>query len=204
VALTPVGLMLALLGLTRPEWRRHIPWLLAMAVLVLALPLKFHEMNYYWLVVLPPLCILVGLGWSTIVERLRPSPLWTVVIVLLAIVYSLRFAAVPAFATPAEDEPVIEAARCARQCTAQDEPIVTMHGSTIDLLYYCDRPGWAIPADQASLRALLADCRRQGARYLVVAGVEQLSAAGPNASLLASLPVERAGDDFRILRLAGE
>jgi hypothetical protein len=204
VALTPLGLTLAVLGVARPAWRRHLPWLLAMAVLIAVLPLKFHEMNYYWLVVLPPLCILVGLGWSTIVERVRPSGAWMAVVVLLAVVFSLRYAAKGAFGTPAEDRSVVEAAEAARRLTTADESIVTMHGSTIDLLYYCDRTGWAVPADRPGLKEMLADCRRQGARFLVVAGLDQVDAAGPNRTFLASLPIERAGDDFRILRLPAE
>ena len=43
-------------------------------ILVAALPLKFYEMNYYWMAILPPLCVLVGLGGQMLYERLRPGP----------------------------------------------------------------------------------------------------------------------------------
>ncbi len=45
-----------------------------------------------------------------------------------------------------------------------------MHGTTIDLLYYCDRPGWALAPDTDDLENVLADYRRQGAQWLVVVG----------------------------------
>jgi hypothetical protein len=201
VALTPVGLMLSVAGLLHPHWRRHAPWLIAMGLLFVALPLKFHEMNYYYLVILPPLCVLVGLGWQLIVERLRPGRPAVAAILLLALVFALRFAARPAFATPAEDRSVVAAARAARGLLAADESIVTMHGSTIDLLYYCDRPGWAIAPDHSGLAATLAQCRRRGARYLVIADLGSLPASVPNAELLAALPSERTSSDWRIVRL---
>ena len=71
VVLTPVALMLPLVGLLDRSWRRWAAWLAAMAILMVALPRKFYEMNYYYVVILPPLCILAGLGWRRIVRRLR-------------------------------------------------------------------------------------------------------------------------------------
>ncbi|MHB1033989.1 MAG: ArnT family glycosyltransferase [Pirellulales bacterium] len=170
VALTPVGLALALAGMLNRGWRRHAAWLASMAILVVLLPRKFHEMNYYYLAVLPPLCILVGLGWQVLYERLRPSRLAIAGLVAVAAIFSFRYAAVPAFITPPEDRPVLAAAEAARHWTTPDEPIVTMHGSTIDLLYYCDRRGWAFAPDEPNLAQRLADCRRQGARIVVVVG----------------------------------
>ena len=57
VVLTPVGFALLLAGLLGRAWRREAAWLLAMLILVAALPLKFYEMDYYWMAVLPPLAI---------------------------------------------------------------------------------------------------------------------------------------------------
>jgi len=196
VVLTPIGFVLALVGLTHRQWRQHAVWLLAMVLLVAALPRKFHEMNYYYMAVLPPLCIMAGLGWQVIGERVRSGPtnLRSVPAVagllLVALLFSFRYAVRPAFVTPQEDRGVLEAARLVQQLTAEDEPVVTMHGTAIDLLYYCRRPGWAVAPDAPELEAVLADCRRQGARYVVVVG------EGP---LLESLVAW--GEDFRIHRL---
>ena len=76
------------------------------------------------------------------------------------------YAVRPAFVTPAEDRGVLAAARAIRQRTAEEEPVATCHGTGIALLYYCDRPGWAV--DTANPAP--AQYARQGARYLVVVG----------------------------------
>jgi len=54
--------------------------------------------------------------------------------------------------------------------TAPDEPVVTMHGTSIDLLYYCDRSGWSVDPNEPHLKALIRIYLRQGARYMVVVG----------------------------------
>jgi len=190
VVLTPIGFVLALAGLLDRQWRQHGVWLLAMLLLLAALPRKFHEMNYYYLAVLPPLCIMAGLGWQVIGERVRPGRTAVAGLLLAALLFSFRYAARPAFVTPPEDRGVLEAARLVQQLTAEDEPVVTMHGTTIDLLYYCRRPGWAVAPDATELEAVLEDCRRQGARYVVVVG------EGP---ILPSLLA--CGENFRIHRL---
>jgi len=170
VVLTPIGVALLLAGLMNRRWRSYLPWLAAMAILLLALPRKFYEMNYYALVVLPPLCVMIGLGWQTIYARVRPSRTAIAVLLSAVMIFSLRYAARPAFFTPSEDRGVLAAAEAVRKLTDVDEPIVTVHGSTIDLLYYCNRPGWAVAPDTPDLDAVLQSYRRQGARYVVVVG----------------------------------
>jgi len=210
VALTPLGLGLALVGLWNRAWRRHAAWLAAMALLGLALPRKFHEMNYYYLVVLPPLCVLAGLGWQLLYERLRPGRAAIAGVLAVALLFSLRYAARPAFATPTEDRGVTAAAAAVRELTAAaaavreltspDEPVATMHGSTIDLLYYCNRAGWALSPDDPLLAEKLADCRRGGARLLALAGALDEEDARRYDELLAGCELLRAGDGFRIYR----
>ena len=195
VMLTPVGFALFLAAFLNRNWSRYLPWLIAMVLLVLALPRKFHEMNYYYMAVLPPLCILVGLGWQTIWERIRPGRLAIVGLLLVAFVFSLRFAAKPAYSTPAEDRAVVAAGMAIQEMTDPEEPVATMHGTSITLLYYCNRSGWFIEPDTADLGGRLASCRDQGARYLVVAGPE-----GEDDRLderVGSKPVE-VGDGYRV------
>lgn len=189
VVLTPLGFMLALAGLLDRRWRQYAAWLFAVLMLVLVLPLKFHQMNYYYMAVLPPLCILVGLGWQVVHSRMRPGRTATAVLLLVAVLLSFRHAFKPAFVTPEEDRGVVAAARALRELTDEDEPVVTIHGTSLDLLYYCDRPGWALDPDTSNLDAVLSDCRRQGARYVVVVG---------EAPVLQSLVAH--GDNFRIHR----
>jgi 4-amino-4-deoxy-L-arabinose transferase-like glycosyltransferase len=172
VVLTPVGITLLFTGLLDRSWRRYLPWLIAAGVLIVLLPRKFHEMNYYWLAVLPPLCIFVGLGWQVVAERLRPSRLATMAVVLVALLFSLRFTLHPLLTVAAEDRAVVAAGRATEQRTAVEEPVITMHGTTIDLLYYCRRPGWAISPDEPGVNKAMEEYSAHGARCLVVAGTE--------------------------------
>ena len=64
-------------------------------------------------------------------------------LLVVCLVFSMRYAARPAFATPAEDRGVLAAAAAVQELTAEGEPVATLHGAGIDLLYYCNRRGWA-------------------------------------------------------------
>jgi uncharacterized membrane protein len=176
VVLTPVGFVLLLTGLLNRSWRRYLPWLVAVAVLIALLPRKFHEMNYYWLAVLPPLCILVGLGWQVVVERFGLSRLATLAVMFIALVFSLRFALHPVTRIAKEDRAVVAAGRAVERRTANEEPVITLHGTSIDLLYYCRRPGWGVDPDGPALDTALSECVHQGAHYLVIAGSESETA----------------------------
>lgn len=191
VVLTPLGFTLALAGLLDRRWRRWAGWLAVSLLLIFALPRKFHEMNYYWMAVLPPLCILVGLGWQTVWERVRPGRIAVAAVLLAAVVFSLRYAVKPAFVTPAEDRAVPAAARTLQQYAAGHEPVVAVHGTSLDLLYYCDRSGWAISPQATNLARRLAYCRQQGARYAVAVGSQPAELGEPVAE----------GDGYRIYRL---
>ncbi len=199
VALTPIGLTLAALGLLHAGARRHGPWLLSMAALVVVMPRKFHEMNYYYLVILPPLCVLAGLGWQVASDRLKPAALGVAVLLIASAGLSLRLAWKAAFVTPQEDRSVVAAAAAVRELTTPDEPVATLHGTTLDLLYYCDRPGWALSCEKNDMAERLAECRRQGARYLAVAGAGRLDGAARRA--VAALAIVHRGDDYLIARL---
>jgi 4-amino-4-deoxy-L-arabinose transferase-like glycosyltransferase len=196
VVLTPVAFMLPLVGLLDRSWRRYAAWLAAMAILVVALPRKFYEMNYYYMVILPPLCIMAGLGWRRIVRRLRPGRIAIAAVLLLGLAASLRYAAKPAWITPEEDRQVLAAAAVVHALAAEDEPVVTMHGTAIDLLYYCDRPGWAVSPEAEDIESQLSECRRQGARYLVATGP-----AAQGLPALAKLPTAVQSDGFAVYRL---
>lgn len=168
VALTPVGLGLLLVGLWNSAWRRHIAWLISGAVLLLVLPRKFHEMNYYYLVVLPPQCLIAGLGWEALCRRFGGRRLLAAV-AGLGLACSLRYGVRPAFVTPAEDTMVIAAAQRVQALTPPGTRIVTMHGWTVDLLYYANRPGVALGVDERDLDLRLAEQQQAGAQLLAVA-----------------------------------
>lgn len=203
VVLTPLGVLLAAVGLMHSGCRRHAPWLAACLAIIVALPLKFHEMNYYYLTLLPPLCLLVGLGWEKLSARWGPSRFVPAALFLAVLLISLRYSIRPAFITPAEDRAVVAAGRAVQQLAGPNEPVVTMHGSAIDLLYYCDRAGWAVSPkqNQQSLAEKLAGLQRCGARLLVVAGSQQFSQQAETQRQLQALPLVAEGDDFWIYRI---
>lgn len=197
--LTPAGLALAFVALWRSEWRRHAAWLAAMALLVLALPAKFHTLLYYYLAVLPVLCVLVGLGWQAVYERLRPGRRAIAGTLLVALALSLRHAAGPAFRTPAEDLGLPEAGLAVQSLAEFDEPVATLHGSATDLLYYCDRPGWALATGDPRLEERLVECRRQGAKWLATVGLDD---ATRRRLLQAGLTARVAGAGYEVFSLA--
>jgi 4-amino-4-deoxy-L-arabinose transferase-like glycosyltransferase len=197
IVLTPLGFTVALAGLLHCAWPRYGAWLAAMVLLIVGLPLKFYEMNYYWLPVLPVLCVMAGLGWQEVYRRLRPRPAAIAVFLLVASLISLRYALKPAFVTPPEDRGVVAAGQAIQQLADSDEPVVTMHGTAIDLLYYCRRPGWVVSPEDPNLPVLLAKLHTQGARWVVYAG----PAGTPRG--LERLPVRAAGHGFKVFDLRG-
>ncbi|GEM_PF-943494 len=210
IALTPIGFTLLLLGLCRREASQHLPWLLSVVILFVVLPRKFAAMNYYYLPILPPLAVLVGLGWKTVAEGLNRSQpgdqAWARggrvvpgVLLAAALLFALRYAAKPAFVTPEEDRSVLPAASACNDVVPPGEPVATLHGTTIDLLYYCNRHGWVLPPAAAKLPAAAEAAARRGARYLVVAHLKGLPAA--TRHWLAELPRRAGGDDFAIFEL---
>ncbi len=202
VVLTPIGFVLLLAGFLDRTWRQYILWFVAAAVVVAAMPVKFFKANYYYVALLPPFCILAGLGWQVLQERLPWSRRAVVGLLAIWVVFSLRYSVRPAFVTPEEDRAVVAAGLATEKLTAPDEPIVTMHGDAIDLLYYCNRPGWAIPPDVPDLADVLRSFSRQGARYLVVVSPASATIATRGQTALASVEPAARGEGYAVYRLA--
>jgi len=201
VVLTPVGFALFGAGFLDRAWRRYTLWFVAVALLLAAMPVKFSKMNYYYVALLPPFCILVGLGWQVIRERLHLSRRAVAVLLGIWLVFSLRYAVRPAFVTPEEERAVVAASVAVQRLAAPEEPTVTMHGDGIELLYYCDRPGWAVSPNAPDLVDLLQAYHQQGARYLVVAGPAAATIAARCPAALASKEPAAKGDGYAVYRL---
>lgn len=197
----PFAVPLAVIGLMSHAGRRHRAWLAAMLVLVAALPAKFHELQYYTLIVVPPLAVLTGVGWECVRRRLQPPRAVPACCLLAWLAVSMRLAMGPAFTTPVEDRAVTTAGAAAQSLAAAHEPVATMHGASSDLLYYCDHPGWALSSNDPRVLPKLEQCRRQGARWLVVCDLRSF-AGSPCARELAALPIVRQGDDYRVFCLS--
>lgn len=170
--LTPVGFLLLFVGVATRGARPYLPWLVAAGLLIGALPLKFHEMNYYYLAILPGMALVVGCGWQRICDRIRPSGGEMSALLLLAALFTVRYAAGP-FARPAvEDRAVLAAGQAVERWSAADDRVVAMHGSSLDLLYYSNRRGWAADPCDAALESRLANYRRGGAKFVAVAAAK--------------------------------
>jgi len=200
--LTPLGLALALIGLAGMNWQRHAAWLAACGLLVVALPAKFYDLAYYELAILPAGCVLVGLGWQAIYERIQPGRLGLAMLFLATVAISLRYAARPAFMTPEEDRGALPAAAALRTFADDEEPVAVLHGASTDILYYSDHPGWAFSVNDRGLVDKLADARRHGARWLAVADLQSADGSPFARAALAPLRLAGAGPDYRIYELA--
>ncbi len=204
VVLTPVGLVLAVLGVAQRSVRQHWGWIVSAVVMVIVLPLKFYEMNYYFLPLLPLLAVFVGLGWERLAARGSGVRNMAVALGLVALVYAARYSVKPAFVHAAEDRAVLPAARAVKNLSTSDQRVVTMHGTSLDLLYYCERRGWAISPKARNLATRLEQCASAGAALLVVTPTSQIERSPQLKSLVQCLSVAESGDGFVVYRLNPE
>lgn len=201
--LTPVGAIVLLAGIAA-VWRRG-RWplatlLAALGSLLIALPLKFYAANYYYVVLLPGLALATGAAWAE-AQRYLPKPWMRASIACVGLTLALRLAIGPAFETPVGDEAVEVAATAAQAATPPDQPIATLHGSSVDLLYYCDRRGWALNAADPEFTAKVTDAVARGARYLIVADLATARKRPGTNAVLSQLAVVKEGNDWQLLSL---
>jgi len=201
VVLTPIGALLVLAGATRVDWRRWWPLVVAGLALVLVMPRKFYEMNYYHLLLLPAWCAMLPLGWRAVAPWFERRPWRLGAVMAITLACSLRYSVRPAFVTPAEDRSVVAASVALQELAAPGDRVVAAHGSSLDLLYYCDRAGWALDLDHADVLEQVAEKRRQGARWLAVAGEEPLQLPVTAEQTLCELPLVRQGWGYRVYAL---
>ena len=76
-----------------------------------------------------------------------------------------------------------------------------MHGSSLDLLYYCDRRGWALNAADPEFAAKVTDAAARGARYLIVADLAAATKRRETSAALSDLAIVQAGNDWQLLSL---
>jgi hypothetical protein len=203
VTLTPIGLALLAIGLCDARCRRCGPWLAASGALVVLLPLKFFHANYYELVLLPPLALAVGVGWQRFVERYRPRPRTIAAIAAVSLFVAARYSAGPIVRVYDEDRGVVAAAEAVQSSTLPSERIATLHGATLDLLYYCDRTGWALDVGDAQLLEKLADAESSGATRLVIACEARAAESAALTAWRSTRTPESQGDDWAVYRLDG-
>ncbi|MDZ4781209.1 MAG: hypothetical protein SGJ19_13225 [Planctomycetia bacterium] len=201
VVLTPLGAIGLMFGAQRVAWRKWWPVGVAMLLLLVAMPRKFHEMNYYHLLFLPVWAAMIGLGWKHLAACFAPSRWATTAVIAIVLLFSARYSLRPAFVTPAEDRSVIQAAEALRTLAAPDDKIIASHGTTLDLLYYADRRGWAMPVTGDDVAQRIEGRRAEGAKWLVIAGKSELFLPELAEVALQKYPVAASGVGFRVYRL---
>jgi hypothetical protein len=202
--LTPVGALVLLLGgigVGKLRSASFFALVAAFGLLLAALPLKFFAANYYYVVVLPAAALATGAAWRQIVARFQPSARIQAVIGIVFLACAARYAVGPAFKTPPGDRSVETAADAARRQSPADQPLATLHGSSVDLLYYCDRRGWALDASDPRFAERLEVAVAGGAQYLVVADLATAYDRSATIDVLRSLAVVDSGDDWQLLEL---
>lgn len=201
VALPPLGLLLAVVALRDRRSRVLWPWLASSLVLLFLLPLKFHVADYYYLNLLPVAAMLIGLGWQAVAEQFRPTPKLTAFLIACNLVLVARYTIGPTWRPQAEDRYVTEAATELQKIAASNEPVATVHGSTLDLLYYCDRRGWAFDAADEGLPERFRLAQARGAKRLVIVHPAHTAKNERLTQWLSLRRLERSGDDWQIYRL---
>lgn len=225
VVLTPIGLALVLLGVwccRRSQARGLVAvWLGAALCLVAVLPRKFAEMNYYWVLELPVLAAIGGVGLAQLGAWARPVGRgWLCAGVALWLALSLRYTATAAWVTPAEDAPVPAAGRMVQRLSTPGDRVIAAHGSSPALLYYCDRDGWNFPLEpvrtgdspvKGTERELFADPVRRlayliehGARWMVIVAPERLAHHAELAAAVGRHKEAARGAGFAIYDLRAE
>ncbi len=179
LTLTPPGALLALVALGRRQWLPAAA--LGGAALLLGLPRKFAEMNYYFVLLVPLGAALTGLGWNLLCDRLKHPRRWAWGLVVSGALVAAAETVRPAFFTPPEDRAVVAAGLALRQLARPLDTVIAVHGSAPELLYYCDRPGWALDPDHPDFTDHWRQAVARGARWLVwvrpeLAPVERLPA----------------------------
>ena len=218
IVLTPIGFTFLFFALPHAWDKRYQLWFSAAILLWIVMPRKFHEMNYYWMAILPFFCTQSGIGIAKVTRLLiknrRDYVRLLCVLIIVWFAFSIRYSLTPAFTTPLEDKSVLSAGNSVIRNTNKNDRIVTVHGSGIDLLYYCNRPGWALDLDaavpdienhlsepQEPFTAILKTYIQQGASHLIVADLSALDKKPDFRKIMEELELVEKGDDFALYKL---
>ena len=218
IVLTPIGFTFLFFALPHASDKRYQLWFSAAILLRIVMPRKFHEMNYYWMAILPFFCTQSGIGIAKVTRLLiknrRDYVRLLCVLIIVWFAFSIRYSLTPAFTTPLEDKSVLSAGNSVIRNTNKNDRIVTVHGSGIDLLYYCNRPGWALDLDaavpdienhlsepQEPFTAILKTYIQQGASHLIVADLSALDKKPDFRKIMEELELVEKGDDFALYKL---
>ncbi|MBN2189756.1 MAG: glycosyltransferase family 39 protein [Candidatus Aureabacteria bacterium] len=173
ICLNPIGFTLTLAGalLFRPEKKEHwtfILWLLGSLSVIILLPQKVYDHNFYLYPILFPASFFAALVTFKIIKPDRY--IYVLLFLCLFLLVSARYFINPAFKYPAELSAVPEAGDFIRENTPPESRVIVSPG-TNDQLYYCDRCGWVF--DFGNIDEFKKYVR-EGADYYVTADMSRL------------------------------
>ncbi|MCK9555501.1 glycosyltransferase family 39 protein [bacterium] len=144
VCLNPIGFTLVIAGvfLCRPEKKEYwavILWLLGSLSVIILLPQKVYDHNFYFYPILFPASFFAALVTFKIIKLDRY--IYVILFLCLFFLVSARYFINPAFKYSVELSAVPEAGYFIQKNTPPDSRII-VSPCTYDQLYYCDRNGW--------------------------------------------------------------
>jgi hypothetical protein len=176
--LGPVSLVLLMLGVlpsgdkSRSDHRIFQLSFLAFFIMVLLLPKKFQEINYYYLPMIIPAAYFMERGWLLLCDRshlifVRPLRLLMLFgYVLISIVITFKVIYTVAF----NEVGIPAAGQKVHQMIPADAKILAVSGSSPALLYYSNRLGWT--GNGNSVEELMREIekrKKEGLDYFVTA-----------------------------------
>lgn len=161
--LTPVLFVFSVFGLTRSIKRKDlflVFWVFSVFLFFLMVP-EQSKQEYYMLSFVPPGAILASLGLEQVFGKLRTKfarNVFVLVITMVTLLFTVRMTA-PKFINRPEYQDVVDAGLRVQEISEKDDLVVASHGFSQDLLYYCNRRGWAFPVDRESLLKYVDDLK---------------------------------------------
>ncbi len=139
---TPILLPFVLLGMPSLSKRGAVwgVWLCSAAAVILILPQKVYDHPFYLIGTLPAAAALIALGYEMIKPQLSKTIRLLFWLVFLGL--SMRYYVPVAFSGGADKELIPRIGRTVQQIAGPQDYIIASHGSSPDLLYYCNRLGW--------------------------------------------------------------
>lgn len=138
LVINPFGFICFIFGIRQVKTNGILlAWLSFGLLMLLALNQKAIDMNYYYLLLVPPFAITASL-WIRQYLPIHRLPLYA----FLWLALSLLFSAAPAYKTPAFQKYIPTAAERVKKFTNPNDLIIASNDSNLDLLYYTERKGW--------------------------------------------------------------
>ncbi|MDD5643833.1 MAG: glycosyltransferase family 39 protein [bacterium] len=179
ICLNPIGFTLTFAGVLlsmtgKKKCGALVLWLLGSLSVIVLLPQKVYDHNFYLYPVLFPSSVFASLIFLEIMKPVGRA--YMVLFLCVFVLVSARYFANPVFKYPSELSAVPEAGDFVRGNTPSDSKVI-VSPCTYDQLYYCDRNGWVFDpagADIAKFKSYISG----GAAYYVTADMENLRKAG--------------------------